>query len=449
MTIPAGQLTNRVMIFFIAFTLALTSLLEIAGIKPAFASHANAYLWGNAACAWNGQTTGTGYWCSNYDWGYTTCPAGDGYCTTGNQINGYYQLDPRGYAFRNCTSYVANEIASVFGKNVSGWGNAASWDAAALNAGYTNDSSPQVGDIAQWNGTISNPAGHVAYVYAVTNGVASYAEYNYGQDGNYLDSYTSSSQGAPSHYIHIQDVPKLWALASGGQVYYLNANNNLINIPGTLAHIDSDSTGVLWGLDSSSNIYYSSGSSLVNIPGKLAQISAGGGSVWGLSSAGGIYHLELGGLVNYAGTLASINVGSDGTAWGLDSNGHIYRFINGAWVNYVQRVLTSFDVNSDGNLWGIDANGHVYDTSGSSLLSIPGSLAQISVSGNTAWGLSSAGGTYEWQPSTWVNYTGTLASIEVGTDTTAWGLASNGYLYDFVGGAWNNIPGVLYKISAP
>lgn len=177
----------------------------LADIKPAFASYGNTYPWGDAVCAWTGSQTGS---CSGYDWGYTTCPSGDGFCTSGNQQNNYYLLDQFGYSFRNCTSYVAWQMNRVFGITLpSNWGNGASWDTSALSAGYTNDASPRVGDIAQWNGTTQNTFGHVAYVYAVTNGVASYAQYNYAGEGEYSDTYTSaSSEGPPNNYIHIADV---------------------------------------------------------------------------------------------------------------------------------------------------------------------------------------------------------------------------------------------------
>lgn len=204
-------------VLLIVLTFIASSVLQLAGVRPAFAgTYTDSYQWPSAPCADSGsvlgQTSGTGYWCSGYNWGESPCPSGDGYCSSGNELNGYYLYDKYGYGFRNCTSYVASEINKQFGVNISGWGNGADWDTGALNAKYTNDSSPQAGDIAQWNATTSNPWGHVAYVYKVTNGVASYAEYNYGEDGNYTDTYTSasSSQGAPDHWIHIG------TLSSGG-----------------------------------------------------------------------------------------------------------------------------------------------------------------------------------------------------------------------------------------
>ena len=118
-------------------------------------------------------------------------------------MNTYYVLDKWGEGFRNCVSYTAWQSNQQFNINTTNWGNGADWYNSATAAGYTEDLTPQVGDIAQWDALDSNRYGHVAYVYAVTNGVASYAEYNYARDGSYLDTYTSTSQGAPTHWIHL------------------------------------------------------------------------------------------------------------------------------------------------------------------------------------------------------------------------------------------------------
>ena len=197
--------SQRWLALFFAVTIVAAGLMQAGNVKPAFAD-TGGYTWADAACADSGstlgETSGTGYWCSDYNWGESSCPSGDGYC--GTEMNGYYLYDQWGEGFRNCTSYAAWELNQVFGINPNGWGNGAQWNTAALDAGYSDDSSPQVGDIAQWNATSQNPWGHVAYVYAVNAGVASYDEYNYAEDGNFLSSYTSASdsQGAPNNWIH-------------------------------------------------------------------------------------------------------------------------------------------------------------------------------------------------------------------------------------------------------
>jgi surface antigen len=242
---------------FVVFTIIASGLLQITNVKPALASYSDTYPWSGAPCAASGanlgNTTGTGYWCSGYNWGVKPCPTGDGYCTSSWLMNTYYLLDQWGEGFRNCVSYTAWQANQMFNINPTNWGNGKDWNNSAIAAGYSNDTSPRVGDIAQWDATTQNVYGHVAYVYAVNNGVASYAEYNYGQDGAYLDTYTSASnpQGTPTPWIHLgtpsnsntgdadPDHGSSSTINVGGQVqaYYYDATN------GNLRHSWTDSSG--------------------------------------------------------------------------------------------------------------------------------------------------------------------------------------------------------------
>jgi surface antigen len=170
----------------LVFTLTLASLLQMVGIAPASASYGNTYTTSINGC----KVVSTGV-------KVTTCNL------AGSAQDYYY--DPWLEENRECVSYTAWQLSNVFGVTASNWGSGKDWNSSALAAGYTDDPSPQVGDIAQWNATTTNSYGHVAYVYAVNNGVASYAEYNYAYDGNYLDTYTSAStsQGTPNNWIHV------------------------------------------------------------------------------------------------------------------------------------------------------------------------------------------------------------------------------------------------------
>jgi surface antigen len=186
------------------------ALLVLLKPQSAYATYANTYPWNGAPCASSGSslgtTTGSGYWCSGYNWGESPCPTGDGFCTSRWLLNGYYTLDQWGEGFRNCTSYTAWQANQMFGINTTNWKNGTDWNNSALSNGYTDDTSPRVGDIAQWDATTLNMYGHVAYVYAVNgSGVASYAEYNHPEDGAFTDSGTSSSR-PPDHWIHLGTV---------------------------------------------------------------------------------------------------------------------------------------------------------------------------------------------------------------------------------------------------
>ncbi len=91
----------------------------------------------------------------------------------------------RGYAFRNCTDWVAYRLPQLIGKNVpTGLGNAKTWDDRITGA--TIDTFPEPGDIAQWNeGEGMGSAGHVEVVESVNeNGTVNTSSYS-GTTGNY------------------------------------------------------------------------------------------------------------------------------------------------------------------------------------------------------------------------------------------------------------------------
>jgi len=228
-------------------------MLVVSATPAAAAAQVNTYSWQSAPCSWTGATTGK---CVNqadpsnqndwYDWGVKTCPSGDGYCQAANEINGYYQYDQWGYQFRNCTSYVAEKISQEFGgRSVAGWGEAGDWATAAQekqHGGYHLDSSPEVGDIAVWSDSAAPPYGHVAYVYAVSNGVASLDEYNEAETGAFTSSYTSANHygGAPTSYIHM-GIP----VTSGGSPI-LTSSNSLQTPDGYIHVFTGNSTGSVW-----------------------------------------------------------------------------------------------------------------------------------------------------------------------------------------------------------
>jgi surface antigen len=341
-------------------TLTAASLLQVAGTKLAFASYANSYSWPSAPCADSGsvlgQTSGTGYWCSGYNWGESPCPSGDGYCSTGNELNGYYLYDKYGYGFRNCTSYVASEIAKQFSVNVSGWGNAADWDTNALAAHYANDTSPQVGDIAQWNATPSNSYGHVAYVYAVNSGVASYAQYNYGEDGNYTDTYTSAStsQGAPDNYIHIGTIQQ------GNPLYQYAITSS------SYSHTDITKTvgGTYYGV-------YGTPSELW---GSTVQVFAVGptGQLLDYENTGSGFYpvtVESSTVLSKTGGVTAVQVGSSEEIFAVGSNNRLYQFANSGsgWTTTDITYLGWTVQGSPSVVWGSTPNVFVAGTNGNLL----------------------------------------------------------------------------------
>ena len=147
------------------------------------------YPWSDAQCAWKPHSTAGP--CSGYDWGYKTCPAGDGYCSAcprgetvcNAMVNGYYQLDDWGYGFRNCTSYVAWQLSryGVPSGDLTGLGNGGSWYTNAKKKKLPTGTTPEVGAAA----VVPGDPGHVALItaYNPSNGDWTVQEYNYNFKG--------------------------------------------------------------------------------------------------------------------------------------------------------------------------------------------------------------------------------------------------------------------------
>ena len=128
-------------------------------------------------------------------------PAITAYPWSGDRTGG---PDPYGLTMRQCVSYVAwylNSHGTPFGYSTKGprgvgtFGNALTWDAAALRAGFTVSSRPLVGSVAQWRSnevstwTVpggrytlgAGSSGHVAVVTRVyADGNVDLAQYNLG-----------------------------------------------------------------------------------------------------------------------------------------------------------------------------------------------------------------------------------------------------------------------------
>lgn len=159
---------------------------EASVITPRPARANGGYPDWQAPCVANnrGVTQGTGYWCSGYQWGYYTR-------NSQGTITGNVQNSPRGYGYRNCTDWAAFRVAQLTGVAVPPTlGDAKSWNDRALGS-WSKDLTPEVGDIAQSEGSIGDAFGHVGVVEDVTRNsqgvitAISVSEYNKNQDGNH------------------------------------------------------------------------------------------------------------------------------------------------------------------------------------------------------------------------------------------------------------------------
>jgi surface antigen len=148
---------------------------------------------------------------ADYDWGYRSCPHSDPGCM---RILGmrdgvrYGESDPWGYYLRNCTSYVAWQLAQdgvparYFNFASYELGNADQWlaDARSPRWNLPTGSAPQVGAVA-----VSVTVDHVMFVTGVEpNGNITVQEYNYSSPGiGDIRTGTPSALGI-SGYIYYQ-----------------------------------------------------------------------------------------------------------------------------------------------------------------------------------------------------------------------------------------------------
>ena len=132
------------------------------------------YPWGHAPCLSGGQVDG---WCYDYEWGYD---------------DNWRNWATGGYAYRNCTDWVAWRI-SQDGKTVPpGMGNATMWDNRAPSFGFQVTYTPTKGAAAVQNTTIKpewEGYGHLMYVEAVhEDGTITISDYNRAGTGKYAIS---------------------------------------------------------------------------------------------------------------------------------------------------------------------------------------------------------------------------------------------------------------------
>jgi surface antigen len=148
---------------------------------------------------------------TDYDWGYRTCPRSDPGCMriigTRDGVR-YGESDPWGYYLRNCTSYVAWQLAQdgvparYFNFASYELGNADEWlaDARSPKWSLPTGSEPKVGAVA-----VSVTVDHVMFVTGVEpNGTITVQEYNYSSAGHGdIQTNTPSALGI-SGYIYYE-----------------------------------------------------------------------------------------------------------------------------------------------------------------------------------------------------------------------------------------------------
>jgi surface antigen len=155
----------------------------------------------------------------------TVKSASSDYSVNGNITN------PTGFDYRNCTDYAHWRVTQEFGTAIArimrplgnprySWRDAGNWDNAAKAAKFkvidtkTNKEKPEPGDLAIWDGTASNPAGHVEFVDSVnTDGTVNTAGYNKRVTGKFerrgkiykddAKAHTAKASIVADHYIDL------------------------------------------------------------------------------------------------------------------------------------------------------------------------------------------------------------------------------------------------------
>ena len=213
MTRNGWNWARRALALLITVPLAAAGVVVVSGASPAAADTGNYPYW-NMPCEHSPYaSSGPANYCANYDWGPKHT----------QKYNDPSEISPYGYAYRNCTDYVAWKLASlgVPASIYKGHGNGSGW---AKVSGLTTNTTPAVGAVAvQTSGTF----GHVAFITSVSGSTITVAEYNYGENGTYdTRSGTLSSLGfnKVTHFEKYENVDG----GSGGYDVAFQANTGAL-----------------------------------------------------------------------------------------------------------------------------------------------------------------------------------------------------------------------------
>jgi surface antigen len=187
--------------------------LVLAVGTSAAAADTGGYPYATVPCVYSPYaTTGSGYWCSGYNWG-----------TIRNNTGNASELSPYGYDYRNCTDYAAWKLASlgVQPAQYKGLGNANTWGTNATAHGVVSNTTPAVGSVAV---STAGSFGHVAFVTAVGGSQITVSQYNQPQDGTYTtQTGTPASLGFSSfdHFERYETTAGGTSGASSGDRFFL------------------------------------------------------------------------------------------------------------------------------------------------------------------------------------------------------------------------------------
>jgi virginiamycin B lyase len=149
------------------------------------------------------------------------------------------------------------------------------------------------------------------------------------------------------------------------------------------------------------------------------------------------------------GKLASISLGGTQTGavavWGINSAQNIYSF-NGLFFDSIPGSLTQISVDGD-SVTGINANKDIFAIGGlAGFFQIPGKLTQISAHGLAVWGINANQQVYQLTGSGFQQVAGKLVQIAV-DGTSVWGINANQNVFTYNGTQFVQVPGLLTQIA--
>jgi len=246
----------------------------------------------------------------------------------------------------------------------------------------------------------------------------------------------------------------VWALATNGNPYIFNGKSFVLANSISLSQIavgggNAAQADVVWGLNSSGNIYRASknGSSWTfsQVAGVLDLIQVGPGyqdtchpyEVWGLNTGSQIFRYNFcnNSWDQAPGFLCDIHVGG-GDIWGAECGPNVYRFnFSTGSFDQISDPFSAFPVlavGPNGAVWAIAGVDEIYMYDPfSGFQAITCCANQIQAGGDGIWALFTPN-IIRFQPSSgFVSVPGALTSISVGSGGGVWGINSSHQVFAF------------------
>jgi surface antigen len=354
----ARRLGRRASIF-LALLSVLTVGLVTVGTSPAFATDP-------VLCSNSNYST-----CTNA--GYTDHGFGSVY------TNSYWHA----FGGHNCTNYAGfAQTQNGVADPGSSLGDGQYWDTAAAGFGYTVNTVPAVGAVAQWEVSSGRPYGHVAEVEALNaDGSITISQDVYSAGPFSWQTIMAGSANWPNHFIHFKDgsaanssaitpdgVLHVYTAMSSGKVFDTSWGNGAPlttwQVTNLSAVATSISSQVINGVQ---HVYVGTASGTTS--GTVQDISWGNGApltVWQVASfgsavrsvssqvVGGVQHVYAATATTTSGTVQDISWGNGAplTVWQVGSFGSPVASVTSQLVTGVLHVYAAAGATVQDISWG-------------------------------------------------------------------------------------------------